>query len=229
MYQSMIFTCSGQFFRTSSTWPLSWMVMKSPCEISSCKTFLPNVFATQPGAAWRRGQTSGRRDRRWECRRLASAPSCSLTATCRTASRSCPAGPPGWLDRRWQRSAANTWSITMNNYQVHILVERVRVSPQVPHAIFSLGSNIQERLVQSPSNLFVKSLNTCWEKPMDAKSLPFLQSERHALEPLGVPGWNMYTQNVPYLSHSWSWNYLVIWGILSPGYNLPQTVRVYLR
>ena len=39
-------------------------------------------------------------------------------------------------------------------------------------------------------NLFVKSLNTCWEKAMDAKSLPFLQSERHALEPLWVPRWN---------------------------------------
>ena len=29
---------------------------------------------------------------------------------------------------------------------------------------------------------------------MDAKSLPFLQSERHALEPLGVPGWNMFSK-----------------------------------
>lgn len=50
---------------------------------------------TQPEVAWRRVQTSDRPGRQLGCTQSASAPSCSPTATCRTASRSCPTSPPG--------------------------------------------------------------------------------------------------------------------------------------
>ena len=87
-----IVTCSGQFLSTSSTWPLSWIVMKSPWE--SQVQILCTTVLSQPGVAWRRDQTFGRQVLQWECTQWASTPSCSPTATCRTASHSCPTDPP---------------------------------------------------------------------------------------------------------------------------------------
>ena len=76
-------------------------------------------------------------------------------------------------------------------HQIHVLVERIRVSSQVPHAVFSLGR--KEKVVTVSAelrvklNLFFKSLDASRKKPVDAKGLSLLQGEGHPLEPLRVP------------------------------------------
>ena len=136
---------------------------------------------------------------------MASAPSCSLTATCRTASHSCPTSPPGGFLASFPALQVyavhppitkryHTWyscQIRAGTHQVHVLVERIRVSSQVPHAVFSLEWRVKMVIVpiglKVKLNLFIKSLDASRQKAMDAKGLPLLQGEGHPLEPLRVP------------------------------------------